>query len=158
MINKKHQEALGQFERYIRAERGLSPRTVEAYVHHAQVFLEYLAGRGVTDFAQVDRTVLRGHIAALHEAGHEKTGVALKLSSIRALFRFLVQRGMAPRNPLWTKRSNEARALSPKLDQRLPSFLNQEEVDRLLQAPDTTDIFGLRDKAILELVYAAGLR
>ncbi|MSQ24944.1 MAG: tyrosine recombinase XerC [Dehalococcoidia bacterium] len=152
------------YQRYIGAERGLSPRTQETYAYHVRAFLVFLETQGVADLAVVDRSVLRRHVAAVRQRSHDgrrelsTAGVALKLSAIRSFFRYLVRRGVVPGNGLWVKRSREAKSLAPKLEQRLPSFLSAQDMARLLDAPDLSTPYGLRDKALLELVYASGLR
>lgn len=151
-------EHLEAYRRYLVAERGLSPRTQEGYGAHAGAFLRFLERCGVATPAQVDRALLRRYVASLTEAGIQKSGVALRLSAIRSLFRFLVARGAAPSSGLWAGRSKEAKSLAPKLDKLLPPFLTEPEMDRLLRAPDPSTPLGLRDRALLELVYAAGLR
>ncbi len=152
------QRQLDAYARHLGAERGLSPRTQEAYLHHARAFLEFIARQGVTDPRAVDRSLLRQQVASLRHADYKKAGVALRLSAVRSFFRFLVRQGEVPQNSLWTKRSREAKALTPKLDKRLPTFLTQTEADRMVSSPDTSTAYGLRDRAILELIYAAGLR
>lgn len=157
LARRSHLRALEAFEDSLLSERGLSLRTREAYIQHAWAFIDFLVHQGITNLGSVDRTILRRHVAFLHEAGWKKTSVALRLSSIRAFFRFLSRRGLVPRNPLWLGRSHEAKALAPKLDKRLPSFLSQQDIERLLAITDTSP-YGLRDRALLELVYAGGLR
>ena len=149
---------LAEYSRYLVAERGLAPRSREGYVHHVGAFLAFLARQGVTDLAGVDRTMLRRYVVTLSEAKRAKSGIALRLSAIRSFMRFLVGRGQAPRRGLWSGRSYEARALAPKQEQRLPSFLTEAEAERLLGSSDLSTAFGIRDRAILELVYASGLR
>ncbi len=157
-MDHRFSHELQAFVRYLGAERGLSPRTVEAYAAHAGAFLAFLDREGVADLGQVDRSVVRRYIASLTGAGIRKSGVALRLSAIRALFRLLVSRGEAPPSGLWTRASREAKAIGPKLDRRLPSFLTPPESQRLLEAPDLSTPYGLRDRAILELIYASGIR
>ena len=152
------------YQRYIGAERGLSPRTQETYAFHVRAFLDFLEAQGIADLAAVDRSILRRHVAAVRQQGHHgrpgltTASVALKLSAIRSFFHYLVRRGVVPGNGLWVKRSREAKSLAPKLEKRLPSFLSAQDVARLLDAPDLSTPYGLRDKALLELVYASGLR
>ena len=147
-----------EFIRHLSAERGLSPRTEEAYATHTRRFLGFLEVERVDDLASIDRPVMRRYMATLGNSGLAKSGIALRLSAVRAFFRFLSMRGVVPSRPLWSKRSREGRALAPKQEKRLPSFLTQTEAARMLAAVDTTTVQGLRDQAILELVYAAGLR
>ncbi len=146
------------FVRHLGAERGLSPRTQEAYGTHAAVFLAFVEQEGVADLAQVDRAVLRRYVATLSGAGIRKSGIALRLSAVRAFFRYLVLQGQAPPSGLWTRASREAKSLAPKLEKRLPMFLGPEEVRRLVEAAAGDTPLALRDRAILELLYAAGLR
>jgi len=157
-VSSTHAEALAAYLRHLSAERGLSPRTHEAYDFHVRVFLDFLEREGIADLAGVDRAVIRKYIASLAERQLDKAGVALRLSSIRSFFRYLAQQEIVPRRGLWSKRSKEAKSLSPKLDVRLPSFLTTQEISTMLAAPDVTDLYGARDKALLELIYAAGLR
>src|SRR5207244_9825748 len=94
---------------------------------------------------------LRGYIAALHEAGYAKTTIARRLASLRSFFRFGQREG-------WTE-TNPAKALrNPRKPRSLPHFLSTEELGRLLEAPPANDRQGLRDRAILETLYSAGLR
>ena len=94
---------------------------------------------------------LRGYIAALHEAGYAKTTVARRLASMRSFFRFGQREG-------WTK-SNPAKPLrNPRKPRSLPHFLSSEEISRLLGTPSANEPAGLRDRAILEVLYSAGLR
>ena len=152
------QQHIGAYRRHIAGERGLSLRTQQSYLDQVQRFAEFLDLRGVMDPSEVDRGILRQYVASLGQGDYRKSSIALKLSAVRSFFRYLVREGFAPQNALWVKRSREAKALAPKLDQRLPSFLTQEEMVRLLAAPDLSTVYGIRDQAILELIYAGGLR
>ena len=152
---RQHIEA---YRRHLVGERGLSPRTQESYLDQVQRFVDFIDRQGISDPSAVGRAVLRQYASSLGQGDYRKSSIALKLSAVRSFFRFLVREGIAPQNALWVKRSREAKALAPKMDKRLPSFLTQEEALRLLAAPDLSTVYGIRDKAILELVYAAGLR
>ena len=158
MSDSSFADQLALYQRYLAGERGLSPRTQETYRDQVTGFLSFLEHQRIHSLAQVDRKVLRQHIAALSGDGYRKRSIALRLSAVRSFFRFAIREGMAPANPLWAKRSREGSAVSPKLDQRLPSFLTKQEMRRLLAATETSDAYGLRDTAILELIYSAGLR
>ncbi len=94
---------------------------------------------------------LRGYVAAMHEAGYAKTTIARRLASLRSFFRFGQREG-------WTK-SNPAKPLrNPRKGRSLPHFLSAEDIGRLLESPPPDDPMGLRDRAILETMYSAGLR
>lgn len=139
------------YVRYLEVERHASPYTLRNYTHDLRHFLEFLNAQKVVSLEEVDRHLLRRYIASLQEAGLGKASVACKMSALRTFFRYLVQEKIISANPLLA-------VSSPKLDKRLPSFLSNEEVTRLLQTPDAVTPQGQRDRGILELFYASGLR
>ncbi len=139
------------YVRYLEAERHASPYTVRNYTHDLRHFLEFLNIKNVATLGEVDRHLLRRYIASLQEQGFEKSSVSRKLSALRSYYGYLMQQTFISSNPVLT-------VSSPKLEQRLPSFLSSDEVTRLLEAPDTTTPQGQRDRAMLELLYASGLR
>jgi tyrosine recombinase XerC len=142
------------FERYIRyleAEKNASPYTVRNYQTDLAGFFKFLTQKGLTRLDEVDRHVLRDYLSELVGRGIAKGSIARKLSAIRSFFRYLVREEIIPKNPI-------EQVSSPKLDKRLPSFLTQEEVEKLLGAPDPATPLGQRDRAFLELLYASGLR
>ncbi len=146
------------YHRHLVGERGVSTRTLGAYVDNASHFISFLESEGVREPAEVQRGLLRQYVASLSGAGLRKRSIALKLSAVRSFFRFLVREGAAPRSALWVRRSREAKALAPKLETRLPSYLTESEIALLLRSPDLSTVYGLRDSALLEIVYACGLR
>jgi integrase/recombinase XerC len=139
------------YKRYLEAERHASPYTVRNYTHDLRHFLEFLNIENVATLGDVDRYLLRRYIASLQEQGFEKSSVSRKLSALRSFYGYLMQQNLVSSNPLLT-------VSSPKLEKRLPSFLTINEVTRLLEIPDTTTPHGQRDRAMLELLYASGLR
>jgi integrase/recombinase XerC len=146
--------AIHRFLQYLRVERNASELTVKSYREDLGVLADYLAeSRGDACPKPGDVTVLdlRGYLAALHEAGYAKSTIARRLASLRSFFRFGQREG-------WT-RTNPAKALrNPRKERTLPHFLSSEEIGRLLQAPPADQPLGLRDRAILETIYSAGLR
>ncbi len=152
------QDYLVAYLQYLDAERGLSPRTRSTYGTQLRAFLTSIEQVGTHDLSRVDRSALRQFVAGLSEQGYDKRTIALKLSAVRGFFRYLVRERVVAPDSLWVKRSHQAKSLAPKLDQQLPSFLSTGEVNRLLAAPDTSAPLGLRDAAILEAIYSAGLR
>jgi integrase/recombinase XerC len=94
---------------------------------------------------------LRAYVTALHDAGYAKSSVSRKLASMRSFFRFALREGLAAHNPAKPLRN-------PRPDRKLPHFLTTEEINRLLQTPPSDQPSGLRDQAILETTYSAGLR
>ncbi len=136
---------------YLKIERNASPYIVRNYRDDFGGFLNFLDGEGIETLEAVDHHIVRRYLAQLHERGFVKASIARKVSTVRSFYRYLMREGFISSNPLAT-------TLSPKLEKRLPSFLNIEEVERLLEAPDISTPRGQRDRAILELLYAAGLR
>ena len=154
------QEALNRYVDYLKAERGLSPYTVRNYTtdligNYARGsekgFFQFLRMKHVSSLDEVDKHVLRDYMSWLMEQGVVKSSIARKLSAIRSFYRYLVREGKVSVNPL-------EKVTSPKLDRRLPSFLTVEETVRLLEAPDRSTPQGRRDRALLEMLYASGMR
>ena len=154
------QEALNKYVDYLEAERGLSPYTVRNYTmdligNYARGsekgFFQFLRVKQINSLDEVDKQVLRDYMAWLMEQGVVKHSIARKLSAIRSFYRYLLREEKVSANPL-------EKVSSPKLDRRLPSFLTAEETVRLLETPDLSSPQGLRNRALLELLYASGMR
>jgi integrase/recombinase XerC len=147
------QAAVDRFLKYLRVERNASELTTKSYGEDLEALVEYLQeleGR-VPPPGDVSTVVLRGYVAAMHEAGYAKTTISRRLASMRSFFRFGQREG-------WTK-SNPAKPLrNPRKARSLPHFLSADEILRLLAAPPAGELMGLRDRAILETLYSAGLR
>jgi integrase/recombinase XerC len=147
------QTAVARFLQYLRVERNASALTVKSYREDLEALVEYLTelhGRAPSP-GDVDTVMLRGYVAALHDAGYAKTTIARRLASLRSFFRFGQREG-------WTK-SNPAKPLrNPRKSRALPHFLSSDEIGKLLSAPPAGETLGLRDRAILEVLYSAGLR
>jgi integrase/recombinase XerD len=143
--------ALDLFLAHLRVERGLAANSVEAYARDARRYLDGLAARGVRDWGAVSRAHVQAHLASLLEAGISARSQARALSAIRALHRLLLAERIAASDP-----TDEVDA--PRGARRLPELLSRAEVDRLLATPVPTGAAGVRDKAMLELLYATGLR
>jgi integrase/recombinase XerD len=136
---------------HLRVERGLSPNTVDAYGSDLSRFVRFLAERGKTDPTGVDRADVSAYLAALARSGLGPRSAARSLSSLRGLTRFLAKEGVIQGDPT-------ALAARPRLGRKLPRPLSTDEVLRLLDAPKRNSLRGLRDRAMLSLAYAAGLR
>jgi len=157
------------FDRYIahlKAERNASPYTVRNYTtditgsKKVKGFFTFLMEKGITSLDRVDRSALRDYMAYLMAQGICKRSIARKLSAIRSFYRYLVREEVIEKSPIPLDKRGGGRlsAFSIKLDKRLPAFLNVEEVQRLLAVPDLSHPTGRRDLAILELIYASGVR
>ena len=145
------EELAQRFTTYLAGERNASPHTVNNYATDLQPFLDFLADQGVENLDQVDKQLIRTYLARLLGFGYVKASIARKLSVLRSFYRFLIREGVLEHNPAAGMRS-------PKLDKRLPSFLERQTIEALVEAPDITQTLGLRDRAILELFYASGIR
>ena len=144
-------DGLEAFVAHLRDERGLSVHTVAAYRRDMVQFLQFAGRAGVTDPAQVEPLLLRRFLALQRTRGLAAASIARKAAALRTAFRFLARRGLVPDNPA-------ADLGVPRGPKRLPVVLKPGQVDRLLAGPDPVDPVGLRDRAILELLYATGIR
>ncbi len=145
------QEVFNKYKDYLEAERNMSAYTVRNYTTDLLDFFNFLRANSISSLRDVDRLTLRDYLSHLMKLGLVKASIARKLSAIRSFYRYLLREGMISTSPVAT-------TSSPKLDKRLPSFLTLEEVERLLKAPDLSTPQGQRDHALLELLYASGLR
>jgi len=145
------QDALDRYIRYLVAERNASPHTVSNYRREIGQFLTFAQAQGVCNWEQVAPALLRKWLAALHAQGYAKASIARRVSELRAFYTFLRRQALVTANPV-----NSISA--PRLPLRLPRPLTREEVEALLAAPDRGTPQGLRDRAMLELLYAGGLR
>jgi integrase/recombinase XerC len=141
------------FVTHLRDERGCSPLTVKAYAEDLAALLGFLEGRAeLPRFpAQLDRLLLRAFLADQTAKGLGKRSLARRLSALRSFYKFLLKRKHLERSPLDGIRS-------PKQGRPLPKFLNENDVKRLLESVQGTGWLEVRDRAILELIYGAGLR
>ena len=142
---------LNQFYQHLSVERGLAPLTLAAYARDLQDFWEYLEEQGRESWAAVTLNDLKDYLAALEARGLSARSRARKLSALRQFFRFLEREEALLANPVEFLDS-------PRLPQRLPQVLGEREVETLLNAPDPATPRGQRDAALLEVLYATGLR
>jgi integrase/recombinase XerD len=138
------------FMNYLRVEKGLSENTLHAYRRDIQKFAAF-AGKRKLSTESVTRSDIVDFLGTLYRQKLDSRSVARHLVTIRHFFRFSLMEGFVTEDPA-------GNIESPKFRQSLPDFLSVEEVDRLLQQPDTAATAGLRDKAMIELMYSTGLR
>jgi integrase/recombinase XerD len=143
---------------HLTVERGLSANTISAYRRDLARYTRFLASRDVTDPSQVDESLVRSFLASVSASTHgdderpyRATSVARTLSSVRSFHRSLLRDGVTDRDPA-------TGVAQPKLPRSLPHPLSVAEVERLLDASDTSTAAGRRDVAILELLYGSGMR
>lgn len=140
-----------EFLRQLEVVRKASKHTVRAYARDLSDFVQFIESEKASDFTKVNRSLLRQYLNWLFAKGYERRSIARKLSSVRSFFNFLARAGYIPVNPAIDLRQ-------PRLMQKLPSTLEVVEVELLLSAPNTATVRGLRDRAILEVLYSTGLR
>jgi integrase/recombinase XerC len=134
----------------LRAQRNVSPNTLKAYQNDLSSFLDYLR-RADKSLPEIDHLFLRRYLAYLGTLDYSKASISRKLSSVRSFFKFLQMENRITVNiPLLVS--------SPKKEKRLPSVLSHDDIDILLETPADDTAVGLRDRAILELLYATGMR
>jgi integrase/recombinase XerC len=139
------------FLEYLAVERGASPHTLRSYRSDLIEFTRFLAEEGIGGLAEADSRAVRAYLARLHQRRLSKATVARKLAAVRSCFRFMARRGVLEGNPARQVRS-------PRLGRRLPSFLPKDEATQLLDAAPAPGAAGARDRALVELLYASGLR
>ena len=141
-------EELERFTEYLVLERGLAPRTVEAYRSDIERYLGFAAGE---DRAAGDRATVRAWLEGLHGRGLRPSTQSRRLTSVRGYYRFLVAVGLAASDPT-------VAVESPRRRRRLPDTLSVDEVARVLDAVGGSEPYPLRDRALLEFLYATGVR
>jgi integrase/recombinase XerC len=147
------EELLKQFLQHLRYERNVSTHTLRNYASDLEQFRDYLLARGrVSDISvsEIDHLTIREWMASLH-GDHKKTSVARKLASLRTFFQFLVREGVQENNPAKL-------VATPKVERKLPTHLSMEDAVRFIETPDLNTDLGRRDRAILEFLYATGMR
>jgi len=138
------------FIEYLQRERRMSKNTLEAYKRDVHEFVAFEGARGMTDLLDTSSTEIVAFLHDLKISGKSAATVNRKLASVRAFFNFLMNSGLVSSNPT-------ADIKSPKIERKELEYLTLEEVDKLLETPDNS-IRGIRDKAILEVLYATGIR
>lgn len=144
---------LTQFLQHLKYERNVSPHTLRNYTSDLEQFRQHLfkfEKRDDMPVEEIDRLTIREWMAELH-ADHKKTSVARKLASLRTFFQFLVREGKLESNPA-------KQVATPKIERKLPNHLSIEDAVRFIETPDINTDLGRRDRAIIEFLYATGIR
>jgi len=148
------EKLIEQFLEHLRYERNVSAHTLRNYASDLEQFTYFLVPDRKTklpDVAEIDHLTIREWMASLHSDQKKKSSIARKLAALRTFFQFLVREGMLELNP--------AKLVStPKLEKKLPNHLSIEEAIRFIESPDLDTDLGKRDRAMLELMYATGVR
>ncbi len=148
--------SLDAYMYFLQVEKNASPHTLQSYQKDVFQFIDFLSRElAIPDTqvkpGQVNHLLLRSYLAELKLQGLARTSIARKLAAIRSFFRYLCREEILETNPLKS-------VSTPKLEKHLPGFLYREEMECLLEAPDEATPLGLRDRALLELLYATGIR
>lgn len=145
------QELVDSFLSYLSVERSLSKNTIVSYRRDLEKYIRYLKDSNINSLSQTARKNISDFMFGLKDAGLSAVSIARNLAAIKVLYRFLVRERILTTDP-------SSLLDSPKLWKKIPDVLSGPEVEALLEAPDLKTARGLRDKAILELMYATGLR
>jgi len=144
-------EHLDDFIMYVGSERGLSRHTIEAYQRDALKFIQFLENHNIVSLENIHQDHIIDFLTFLKEQNYATASISRNFITLKVLFKFLKREGILSHNPaLYLD--------TPKLWQLIPEVLNLEEVEKLLKQPDPSTAYGARDSAILELLYASGLR
>jgi integrase/recombinase XerC len=148
------EEYLKQFLQHLRYERNVSQHTLRNYSSDLEQFRDHLLAKGkVSDIpvSEIDHLTIREWMSELHGESKKKTSIARKLASLRTFFQFLVREGVQENNPAKL-------VATPKVERKLPTHLSMEDAVRFIETPDLNTDLGRRDRAILEFLYATGMR
>ncbi len=145
------EQFLDQFLHYLIVEKGLSKNTLEAYSHGLTRFLNHLREKGVREIGEVEKFHIRGFLLALRKKNLSTKTIVRNLVAIRTFFRFLIEEGILETNPV-------EELESPKVEKTLPEILTLKEIEQILEQPNLQTPLGMRDRAMLEMLYATGMR
>src|SRR6188474_1069057 len=148
------QTLIDQFLEHLRYERNVSSHTLRNYSSDLEQFLHFLTAdekRKAPDVSEIDHLTIREWLSALHFDQKKKASIARKLAALRTFFQFLVREGVLELNPAKL-------VATPRKEKKLPVHLSIEDAIRFIETPDSETEFGKRDRAILELLYATGVR
>ncbi|KPJ68915.1 hypothetical protein AMJ44_05075, partial [candidate division WOR-1 bacterium DG_54_3] len=144
-IRNPKNELIIKFINYLKTERNYSSHTISNYQRDLSFLINFLKGK------KIDLPAAREYLLALEKKRYSRRSIARKLSSARSFFRFLMREKLVDQNPF-------ENLLTPKLPKKLPNFLYPEELKSLLEAPDLKSPAGMRERAVLEVIYGTGLR
>ena len=134
------QDVFIKYRNYLEVEKNVSPYTVRNYTTDLVDFFDFLRKQRIASLKEIDRSILRDYLSDLMGRGFVKGSIARKLSAVRSFYRYLLREEMVQVNPVKD-------TSSPRLDRRLPEFLTNEEMVRLIETPDLSTPLGQRDRA-----------
>ena len=147
----KEDHNLGSFFTFLYVEKGLSKNTVDAYKNDLKDFLSWLNKINIQDYKKVTETEINEYVAHLFKNGLKSSSVNRKISTLKSFYLFLIKKQLISLSPL-------SEVITPKKEQYLPSSMSEDEVEQLLQSPNIELDIETRDKAMIEMLYATGMR
>ncbi|MBQ4528033.1 MAG: site-specific tyrosine recombinase XerD [Clostridia bacterium] len=141
---------ISEFSDYLHSGKGVSDNTLNSYCRDIKQFSAYAEKKGF-DLLSTNKSLITSYVIDMQKQGKADSSIQRCVASLRALYTFLISNGIVSKNPALGIKL-------PKQTQKLPTALTLEEMDRLLSAPDETTPLGLRDKAMLEIIYASGIK
>jgi site-specific recombinase XerD len=148
----RFENAMHKFDTFLRVERGLSPKTVQAYMTDLAQLADFAEDReGITDPAAISRVHVRAFLRAQVDRGIQSGSLMRKMSSLRSFFGFLLRRGLLKVDPT-------VGLSQPRKRTTIPSVVSEDNIRDMMDIPDTAQFRGLRDRAILEFLYGTGVR
>lgn len=150
-MSKFSDESVISFIEYLQFEKNYSPYTIEFYRKDIEQFLMFMNSQGITSLADVEYFDARLFLTELFNQKYSRVSIARKISSLRSFYKFLTREKLVKENPF-------AYVSYPKKEKRLPSFFYEEEIELLFNACEDDSLLGKRNRAILELLYATGIR
>ncbi len=145
------QKLLNSFIDYLKYEKHYSENTVIAYEKNISQFIEFLNCEENCNIDKVDYTLMRRYLNYLYTLKYSSKSICRHISSLRSFFKFLVNEGIIKNNPMIL-------ITNPKVEKKLPKFINYEDIEKILNTPDLNTDLGIRDALILELLYVTGIR
>ena len=145
------EQMVDTFLLHLKVERGLAKNTLDSYRRDLGKFIGYLRLKDISSFTEVDRRMIMAFLEDLHNRRRAAATISRNLAAIRSFYGFLVQENLTGTNP-------SAELDTPKIPKRLPNVMTVDQVATLMEQPKPSNPAGLRDKAMLELLYATGIR
>ena len=142
---------INQFIEYLEYEKGYSKKTIISYENDLELFNIFLKENKITNIESIDYNTIRKYLSHMHDNKYEASSISRKISALRTFFKYNLKEKNIKNNPM-TLISN------PKKEKKLPKYLNYEEMEKLLNSIDTSELDGIRDRLIIELLYSTGIR
>lgn len=145
------EKIFNKFLSYLKLEKNLSDNTIFSYKLDVERYLEFLTSRKISDIKKIDKTIINSYINLLYDLGLQAGSINRNFSSLKAFHKYLIKENISEKNPL-------ENIFRPKIKRKLPEVLDITDIEKILSQPDMTTFTGIRDRAMMELLYACGLR